>query len=321
MLQQTTVATVKPRFAAFLARFPNVHALAAADERDVLHGWQGLGYYRRARALHACARAIVEQHGGEVPDEEAALRALPGIGPYTASAIRAIAYGAPTVPVDGNVLRVMARLHGIETPLPAGIPELRSLAAALSCDASTGARGAGADGPRCHRMPTASPRLPGLSMAAGLSRASYRAGRAIASKPAQEGATAAPRPGLSAGAARWRHPVPAPPVRRAARRSARAALEPLARRAAGRREGARACSFAGQLGLASGHDPARLHAFRSRTRACQRQHRRQHRDRQCPRGRLVRARRVRSARPADPNEEDFATCRDRFALAPVRFCG
>ena len=68
MLQQTTVATVKPRFAAFLARFPNLHALAAADERDVLHAWQGLGYYRRARALHACARAIVEQHGGEVPE-------------------------------------------------------------------------------------------------------------------------------------------------------------------------------------------------------------------------------------------------------------
>jgi A/G-specific adenine glycosylase len=133
MLQQTTVATVKPRFAAFLARFPTLHALAAADERDVLHAWQGLGYYRRARALHACARAIVEQHGGEVPDGEAALRALPGIGPYTASAIQAIAYGAPSVPVDGNVLRVMARLHGVETPLPAGVPELRSLAAGLSC--------------------------------------------------------------------------------------------------------------------------------------------------------------------------------------------
>jgi A/G-specific adenine glycosylase len=133
MLQQTTVATVKPRFARFLARFPSLHALAAADERDVLHAWQGLGYYRRARALHACARTIVEQHGGEVPDEEVALRALPGIGPYTASAIRAIAYGAPSVPVDGNVLRVMARLHGIETPLPAAIPQLQSLAAALSC--------------------------------------------------------------------------------------------------------------------------------------------------------------------------------------------
>jgi A/G-specific adenine glycosylase len=133
MLQQTTVATVKPRFATFLARFPSLHALAAADERDVLHAWQGLGYYRRARALHACARAIVEQQGGEVPDGEAALRALPGIGPYTASAIRAIAYGAPSVPVDGNVLRVMARLHGVETPLPAAVPELRSLAAGLSC--------------------------------------------------------------------------------------------------------------------------------------------------------------------------------------------
>jgi A/G-specific adenine glycosylase len=133
MLQQTTVATVMPRFAAFLARFPTLEALAAADERDVLHAWQGLGYYRRARALHACARAIVEQHGGEVPREETALRALPGIGPYSASAIRAIAYGAPSVPVDGNVLRVMARLYGVETRLPAGVPELQKLAAGLSC--------------------------------------------------------------------------------------------------------------------------------------------------------------------------------------------
>jgi A/G-specific adenine glycosylase len=133
MLQQTTVATVKPRFAAFLARFPTLEALAAADEGDVLHAWQGLGYYRRARALHACARAIVERHGGKVPGEETALLGLPGIGPYTASAIRAIAHGAPSVPVDGNVLRVMARLFGVETPLPAGIPELQKLAAGLSC--------------------------------------------------------------------------------------------------------------------------------------------------------------------------------------------
>jgi A/G-specific adenine glycosylase len=133
MLQQTTVATVEPRFAAFLARFPTLDALAAADESDVLHAWQGLGYYRRARALHACARAIVERHGSEVPSDETALRALPGIGPYTASAIRAIAHGAPSVPVDGNVLRVMARLYAVETPLPAGIPELRDWAAGLSC--------------------------------------------------------------------------------------------------------------------------------------------------------------------------------------------
>jgi A/G-specific adenine glycosylase len=139
MLQQTTVATVKPRFATFLARFPNLHALAAADESEVLHAWQGLGYYRRARALHACARAIVERHGAEVPSDETALRALPGIGPYTASAIRAITHDAPSVPVDGNVLRVMARLHGIEMPLPAAAPGLASLARQLSCTDRPGA--------------------------------------------------------------------------------------------------------------------------------------------------------------------------------------
>ena len=126
MLQQTTVATVKARFGGFLARFPTLPALARAAESEVLHAWQGLGYYRRARALHACARAILEQHGGQVPRDEKSLRALPGVGPYTASAIRAIAYGAPSVPVDGNVLRLMARLHGVETPLPAGVSELRS---------------------------------------------------------------------------------------------------------------------------------------------------------------------------------------------------
>jgi A/G-specific adenine glycosylase len=132
MLQQTTVATVSTRFAPFLVRFPDFQALAAADEGDVLHAWQGLGYYRRARALHACARAVVERHRGRLPGDEAALRALPGIGPYTASAIRAIAYGAPDVPVDGNVLRVMARLHRIETPLPEAAPELMTLAGRLA---------------------------------------------------------------------------------------------------------------------------------------------------------------------------------------------
>src|SRR5690606_13239080 len=133
MLQQTTVATVKTRYAAFLARFPTLEALAAADEGAVLHAWQGLGYYRRARALHACARAIVEQHGARVPSDEGPLRALPGIGPYTASAIRAIAHGAPSVPVDGNVMRVMARLHGVEKPLPGAAPDRASPAAHLAC--------------------------------------------------------------------------------------------------------------------------------------------------------------------------------------------
>jgi A/G-specific adenine glycosylase len=133
MLQQTTAATVGARFPSFLARFPSVHALAAAEEAEVLHAWQGLGYYRRARALHACARAVVEQYGGRVPSEAAAVRGLPGIGPYTASAIRAIVHGAPDVPVDGNVLRVMARLHRVETPLPDAVAQLRDLAGRLAC--------------------------------------------------------------------------------------------------------------------------------------------------------------------------------------------
>jgi A/G-specific adenine glycosylase len=132
MLQQTTVATVSARFPAFLARFPSLEALAAADEADVLHAWQGLGYYRRARALHACAHAVVQRHGGRLPDDPVTLRALPGIGPYTASAIRAIAFDAPEVPVDGNVLRVMARLHRVEAPLPAAVPGLRDLAGRLA---------------------------------------------------------------------------------------------------------------------------------------------------------------------------------------------
>jgi A/G-specific adenine glycosylase len=132
------VATVKARFPAFLARFPSLHALAAAGEAEVLHAWQGLGYYRRARALHACARAIVELHGGQVPSDEALLRALPGIGPYTASALRAIVHEAPSVPVDGNVLRIMARLYRVEVPLPDAAPGLRELAGALACARRSG---------------------------------------------------------------------------------------------------------------------------------------------------------------------------------------
>jgi A/G-specific adenine glycosylase len=132
MLQQTTVATVRARFAAFLARFPDVATLAAADSAEVLHVWQGLGYYRRARALHDCARAVVARHGGRLPADAEALRALPGIGPYTASALRAIAFGAAAVPVDGNVLRVMARLHWVEAPLPGAVAELAALAGRLA---------------------------------------------------------------------------------------------------------------------------------------------------------------------------------------------
>ena len=131
MLQQTTVATVGPYFDRFVARFPDVRTLAAAPLDDILHLWQGLGYYARARNLHACARAVVERHGGEFPDDPAALRQLPGIGDYTAAAIAAIAFDRPLAAVDGNVERVVARLFAERAPLPAAKPRLRALAAAL----------------------------------------------------------------------------------------------------------------------------------------------------------------------------------------------
>src|SRR6266851_5721080 len=132
MLQQTTVMAVAPYFTAFLARWPDVAALAAADLEEVLHAWQGLGYYARARNLHACAREIVARHHGKFPGDEAALRALPGIGGYTAAAIAAIAFGRQATAVDGNVERVIARLHAVTTPLPDAKPELHRLAAALT---------------------------------------------------------------------------------------------------------------------------------------------------------------------------------------------
>jgi A/G-specific adenine glycosylase len=132
MLQQTTVATVGPYFRDFMTRWPSIRDLAAASLDQVLHAWQGLGYYSRARNLHACARVVVERHDGVLPDTESALRLLPGIGVYTAAAIASIAFGRPATVMDGNVERVMARLFRIETPLPDAKPELYALAGALT---------------------------------------------------------------------------------------------------------------------------------------------------------------------------------------------
>ncbi len=138
MLQQTTVAAVIPYFERFTARWPDVAALAAADDGDLMAAWAGLGYYARARNLLACARAVAHTHGGRFPDSEAALRALPGIGAYTAAAIAAIAFGQRAVVVDGNVERVVARLAAIATPLPGAKTEMRAVAEALTPDDRAG---------------------------------------------------------------------------------------------------------------------------------------------------------------------------------------
>ena len=131
MLQQTTVAAVKPYFEAFIACFPDVAALAGAPVEAVMQQWAGLGYYSRARNLHACAKAVVADHAGQFPQTEAVLRLLPGIGPYTAAAIAAIAFGEKVAVVDGNVERVVTRLYAIETQLPAAKTEIKARTALL----------------------------------------------------------------------------------------------------------------------------------------------------------------------------------------------
>jgi A/G-specific adenine glycosylase len=136
MLQQTTVAAVKPYFAKFLGVWPTVEALAAASDDDVMAAWAGLGYYSRARNLLKCARAVAERGG--FPDTEAELRALPGLGDYTAAAIAAIAFGRRAVVVDANVERVVARLFAIDEPLPKARKAIRAAAASITPEARAG---------------------------------------------------------------------------------------------------------------------------------------------------------------------------------------
>jgi A/G-specific adenine glycosylase len=131
MLQQTGVKWVAPYFEKFVARWPSVNDLGRASLDDVLRMWAGLGYYSRARNLHACAVAVLRGHGGGFPDTEEGLLTLPGIGPYTAAAIAAIAFGRRTMPVDGNIERVVSRLFAVEEPLPKAKPLIQQLAATL----------------------------------------------------------------------------------------------------------------------------------------------------------------------------------------------
>lgn len=128
MLQQTVVATVKPYFERFTSLWPDVSSLAQAPRQAVMAEWAGLGYYARARNLHACAQVVAGDLGGRFPETEAGLRALPGVGPYTAGAIAAIAFDQPAAAVDGNVERVLSRFYAIETPLPESKPLIRETA-------------------------------------------------------------------------------------------------------------------------------------------------------------------------------------------------
>lgn len=138
MLQQTTVRSAGPYFEKFTARWPTLAALAAASREDVLAAWAGLGYYSRARNLHACAGHVMSRHGGSFPADVALLRALPGIGPYTAAAIAAIAFDLPVMPVDGNIERVVARLFAVEEHLPAAKARIGELAQSLVPQARAG---------------------------------------------------------------------------------------------------------------------------------------------------------------------------------------
>ena len=131
MLQQTTVPHATPYFLSFTERWPTVSDLAAVEDGELMAAWAGLGYYARARNLLACARAVAGEYGGVFPDTEAGLRALPGVGAYTAAAVAAIAFDRPANVVDGNVERVMARLFAVDTPVPAAKPELARLAGTL----------------------------------------------------------------------------------------------------------------------------------------------------------------------------------------------
>jgi len=143
MLQQTGVKTAAPYFEKFVARWPDIAALAQASLEDVLRMWAGLGYYSRARNLHACAVVVWRDHGGTFPDDETTLRSLPGIGPYTAAAIAAIAFDRHTMPIDGNIERVTSRLFAVEEPLPQAKPLIQKLATTLLPEAKGSAGRAG----------------------------------------------------------------------------------------------------------------------------------------------------------------------------------
>ena len=176
MLQQTTVPVVAGYFWRFLERWPTLEALAQAELDEVLHAWQGLGYYARARNLHACARLVLAEHGGSFPVEEEALRALPGIGRYTAAAIAAIAFDRPATVVDGNVERVIARLRAVEVPAARSEGDAPRSCGRTHPGVTAGRLCASADGPRRDRLHAAQSGMPRLPLAECLRRPRARLG-------------------------------------------------------------------------------------------------------------------------------------------------
>ena len=193
MLQQTTVAAVRGYFATFVARWPQVEALAAAPEAEVMAAWAGLGYYARARNLIACARAVAAA-GGRFPETEAGCARCPASAPTPPRPSPPSPSAGRAVVVDGNVERVMARLYAVEAPLPGAKPRLRALAAALTPAARPGDYAPGGDGPRRHHLHPARARLRHLPLARALRRPrapasppSFRARRRSCAKPVRRG--------------------------------------------------------------------------------------------------------------------------------------
>ena len=225
MLQQTTVGTVGPYFDRFVARWPDISALAAASLDEVLQLWQGLGYYARARNLHACARTIVERHGGVFPEEAEALRALPGIGDYTAAAIAAIAFDRREAAIDGNVERVVARLYAVHEALPAAKTRLQSTRRRAGSGPTGRRLRSGADGSRRNDLHAAPPALHPMPMAVLLRRRGVRPGRRIAGACREAGTAIAPRRRVLAHPTGWRGVAPPPPGEGSARRHDRNPLD------------------------------------------------------------------------------------------------
>ena len=202
MLQQTRVAAVLEYYRVFLERFPNVEVLAAASEDAVLAAWSGLGYYRRARMLHRCARQIARQHGGCFPQNSEALLALPGIGRYTAAAIASIAFAEPVAVVDGNVERVLQRLIGNKSiGINLTTPQTWQHAQALLAQLPARGFQPGHDGTRRNRVPAARAPLPNVPGAEMVCHAGRSSARRTAFPPEKE--TNLVRPGVARRQRQW----------------------------------------------------------------------------------------------------------------------